>query len=58
MIFSPHRPGAFSEFADELPAVRFLGAGSSAGGNPLVRFLREFFLLDAIDLALILVVKF
>ena len=58
MIFKPHRAGAGSEVAVELPLGRFLGAGSSAGGNPLVRFLREFFLLAAIDLALTLVVKF
>jgi len=56
MIFSPHRPGAFS--GDELLPAIFLGAGSSAGGNPLVRFLRELFLLAAIDLALTLVIKF
>lgn len=43
---------------DELPLDRLEGVGSSAGGNPLVRFLRELFLLAAIDLALTLVVKF
>jgi len=58
MIFNPHRPGGLSNEAAELPPERLGVEGSSAGGNPLLRFLREFFLLDDIDFVLTFVIKF